>query len=140
MAEKYFSGAIPARNSELKGEAEKIWTCYQSALDNFQVDDAIEAIKKINQLGDGYVEKNKPWELAKTDEKRLTEVIYNLLEVLRYLGLMLWPIMPETAEKILTSLGQKDFNSKDIKTLQVWGLLEPDSQISKVSSLFPRIQ
>jgi methionyl-tRNA synthetase len=140
MAEKYFSGAIPARNSELKGEAEKIWTCYQSALDNFQVDGAIEAIKKINQLGDGYVEKNKPWELAKTDEKRLTEVIYNLLEVLRHLGLMLWPIMPETAEKILTSLSQKDFNSKDIKTLQVWGLLEPDSQISKVSSLFPRIQ
>jgi methionyl-tRNA synthetase len=140
MAEKYFNGVVPARNSELKNETEKTWQEYEGALENFQVDQAIEAIKKINQLGDGYVEQNKPWELAKNDPARLTEVIYNLLELLRHLGVMLWPVMPQTSEKILQALGQEKFTSQDIDTLKVWGLLEPESKVNKNEALFPRIQ
>ena len=140
MAEKYFAGAVPARDSELKSEVENIWSEYESALDGFQVDRAIEAVKKLNQLGDGYVEKNKPWELAKNDQARLAEVIYNLLELLRHLGVALWPIIPETSGKILSALGQDDFQQKDFTTLKVWGLLEPESKISKNEPLFPRIQ
>lgn len=140
MAEKYFEGIVPPRNSELKIETEQIWAEYETALTEFQVDGAIEAIKKIQSLGDGYVEKNKPWELAKTDEARLKEVIYNLLELLRHLGVVLWPIMPETAEKILKAVGQENFSTQDFQTLKVWGLLEPESQVSKNEPLFPRIQ
>jgi methionyl-tRNA synthetase len=140
MAEKYFGGAVPARDSELKAETEKIWSEYENALANFQVDGAIEAVKKLQSLGDGYVEKNKPWELAKTDEARLKQVIYNLLELLRHLGIALWPIMPETAEKILASLDQKHFLSQNIETAQAWGLLEPETKVEKISGLFPRIQ
>lgn len=140
MAEKYFGGAVPARDSELKGETEKIWSEYETALANFQVDGAIEAVKKLQSLGDGYVEKNKPWELAKIDEARLKQVIYNLLELLRHLGIALWPIMPETAEKILAALDQKHFLSQKIETAQAWGLLEPETKVEKIAGLFPRIQ
>lgn len=140
MAEKYFAGVVPARDTELKAEVEKIWAEYESALDGFQVDGAIEAIKKLQSLGDGYVEKNKPWELAKTNEARLQEVIYNLLELLRHLGVALWPVMPETSEKILTALGQSNFTSQNFALLKVWGLLEPASKVSKNEALFPRIQ
>lgn len=140
MAEKYFGGIVPARDSELKNEVEAIWEGYEASLSSFQVDGAIEAIKKLTQLGDGYVEKNKPWELAKTDEARLKEVIYNLLELLRHLSVALWPVMPETAEKILSALGQQNFTSSDFQTLKVWGLLEPASKIAKNEALFPRIQ
>jgi len=140
MAEKYFGGQVPPRSSELKDQVDQIWQSYQAALHEFQVDGALAAVKKLNDLGDGYVEMNKPWELAKTDQERLKEVIYNLLEALRHLALMLWPIMPETAEKIFAALGQSDFSVKKISELQVWGLLEPGSQVSKNEALFPRIQ
>ena len=140
MAEKYFTGVVPARDTELKNEVEAIWVEYEKALEGFQVDGAIEAIKKLQSLGDGYVEKNKPWELAKTDEARLKEVIYNLLELLRHLGVALWPVMPETAEKILAALGQNNFTSQNFSLLKVWGLLEPESKVSKNEALFPRIQ
>lgn len=140
MAEKYFTGVVPERSSELKAEVEKIWADYRLAMENFQVDEAIGAVKKLNNLGDGYVETNKPWELAKTDEARLKEVIYNLLEVLRHLSLMLWPIMPATAEKIFSALGQDNFMAHKMTELEVWGVLEPGSQVSKNEALFPRIQ
>lgn len=140
MAEKYFNGVVPERSSEQKIATEAIWVDYQKALDNFQVDGAINAIKKINQLGDAYVESSKPWELAKTDPERLKEVIYNLLELLRHLALMLYPVMPETSEKIFIALGQADFKNRKISELQAWGLLEPGSEVRKNEALFPRIQ
>jgi len=140
MAEKYFSGIVPARSSELKSQVEMIWQEYEASLNNFQVDGAIDAIKKIQTLGDGFVESQKPWELAKTDQARLSEVIYNLLEALRHLALMLYPVMPETSEKIFAALGQADFKNRKILEAQVWGLLEPGSQVKKNEALFPRIQ
>ncbi|MFA5020610.1 MAG: methionine--tRNA ligase [Patescibacteria group bacterium] len=140
MAEKYFAGAVPARSSELKSSVEEIWREYEQALLDLRVDGALLAVRKLNELGDGYVEQNKPWELAKTDPVRLAEVIYNLLEVLRHLSLMLWPIMPSTAEKIFSALGQADFQSQKIEALQVWALLEPGAKINKAGILFPRIQ
>lgn len=140
MAEKYFSGVVPTHSNELKIQVEKIWQEYETALDNFQVDGAIEAIKKIQTLGDGFVESQKPWELAKTDQVRLGEVIYNLLETLRHLALMLYPVMPETSEKIFSALGQANYKNRKISELQVWGLLEPGSKVNKNEALFPRIQ
>ncbi|MEI6288081.1 MAG: methionine--tRNA ligase [bacterium] len=140
MAEKYFGGAVPAKNNELKNQVAEIWKSYTDALENFQVDGAISAIRKLNQLGDGYVEINKPWELAKTDETRLSEVVYNLLEVLRHLGLMLYAVMPETAEKILASLGQQNFYAQNFDLLSSWGVLEQNTKTEKISGLFPRIQ
>lgn len=140
MAEKYFSGMVPKQNDELKNEVEKIWLEYELSLENFQVDQLIEGIKKFNQLGDGYVEKNKPWELAKNNHIRLAEVIYNLLELLRHLGVAIWPIMPETSSKILNTLGQNNFQQKDFNTLKTWGMLESEIKINKSESLFPRIQ
>jgi len=140
MAEKYFDGVVPPRNSELKPEVERLWSDYEQAFNSLQIDGVLEAIKKLNQLGDGYVEKNKPWDLAKNDPARLAEVIYNLLELLRQLGVALWPVMPETSTKILTALGQTDFTAQKFEQLKGWGLLEPESKISKNEALFPRIQ
>lgn len=140
MAEKYFDGLVPQKNSELKTETEAIWLEYIGAMERFQVDEVISAIKKLNQLGDGYVEKNKPWDLAKNEPARLEEVIYNLLEVLRNLAVMIWPVMPTASEKIMTALGQADFTKKDFLSLRSWGLLESESKVQKNESLFPRIQ
>ena len=140
MAEKYFGGIVPPRSEELRAEMSKIIADYESSLETFDVSGAITAVKAALTLGDGYVEKNKPWELAKTDEARLKEVIYNLLEVLRHLGIMLYPIMPETADKIMAALGQADFAKSKYELLAVWGLLEPGDKTAKNEPLFPRIQ
>ncbi|MFA6422010.1 MAG: methionine--tRNA ligase [Candidatus Buchananbacteria bacterium] len=139
MSEKYFEGSVPAKNDELKLDVSKIWQRYDSAMESFNVYDAISAIKELNALADGYVEKNKPWQLAKSDNVALAKVIYNLLEVIRNLGIMLYPIMPDTATKILISLGQEDFTNYSINDLKEWGRLMPKTVIKKNEALFPRL-
>ena len=140
MVEKYFSGMVPAKDEELKLEVEKIWQGYQESLDVFRVDEAINNIKKLNALADSYIDKNKPWVLAKEDQARLAKVIYNLLEILRQIGVMLYPVMPQTAEKILQGLGKADFTSYNLDELKKWGGLEEGSKIEKSEALFPRIE
>ena len=105
---------------QLKEAVAAIWKIYQEGLANFQIDKAIEAIKKIVSLADGYIDKNKPWELAKDDQPKLAKVIYNLLEVIRHLGLLVYPIMPETSVKILATVGKADFTNYHLADLNNW--------------------
>ena len=140
MAEKYFAGAVPELDDELKEPVAAIWKTYQQGLADFQIDKAIEGIKKIVTLADVYIDKNKPWELAKSDLAKLAKVIYNLLELIRHLGLLVYPIMPETAIKILTTIGKGDFTNYHLSDLNHWGLLSAGDQVNKCEALFPRIQ
>ena len=64
----------------------------------------------------------------------------NYKKLLRQLAVALWPVMPETAVKILAALGQSDFTSKKVDELLAWGQLEPESRVSKSEPLFPRMQ
>ncbi|MEK7653332.1 MAG: methionine--tRNA ligase [Patescibacteria group bacterium] len=144
MAEKYLSasgggGVVPEKDYTFSDEVAGIWRQYKEAMDRFQIDAAIEMIKKLNGFGDGYVERQKPWELAKTDPEELKKVIYNLLEIARHLAIMLYPIMPETAERILSFLGQSDWKNRKLAELKDWGGLEPGTKVEKGANLFPRI-
>ena len=53
-----------------------------------------------------YIDETTPWALAKDEanSERLSAVLYNLLECIRLLGIMLSPIMPECAESIKAQL------------------------------------
>ena len=100
----------------------------------------IEIIRKLNAFADSYVERQKPWELAKSDPDQLVKVIYNLLEIIRHLALMIYPVMPTVAEKIMTNLGQADWLERDFKELIDWGGLEPGTKVTKSEALFPRLE
>ena len=155
MAEKYFSdrgksqargrqgvsgGQVPAKDFEFSDEVAGIWHQYQTAMKNFQLDQVIEIIRKLNAFADSYVERQKPWELAKSDPDQLVKVIYNLLEIIRHLALMIYPVMPTVAEKIMTNLGQADWLERDFKELIDWGGLEPGTKVTKSEALFPRLE
>ncbi len=140
MTEKYFNGEVPEKDHELEVSVKDIWRDYEAAAEIFAVDKMILAIKSLVSLGDGYVEKNKPWELAKTDPDRLAKVIYNLLELLRHLGLMIYPVMPQAAEKLLANLAWADeYKNQNLEASMAWGGLETKAKVEKGEGLFPRI-
>ena len=87
-----------------------------------------------------YVDVSAPWALAK-DEARSAEldrVLFNSLESLRQIALMVFPYMPETAEKIWGHLGQQDIESVALPAALEWGLLAPGAKTSRGEALFPR--
>jgi methionyl-tRNA synthetase len=83
----------------------------------------------------------KPWQLAKESEQAetLNAVLYRASETLRWLAVMLAPIMPESSAKIYTQLGLEGKpNSMDPASLK-WGDLASGTKIGETEGAFPRI-
>ncbi len=108
-------------------------------MDDLRISDAVSSIWNIISKANKYIDLTMPWVLAKKNEnERLDQVLYNLAETIRIIGVLLQPFMIEVPGKIFDQLGVKD-------TLQVWdsaktfGLLEDGTKVTKKENLFNRI-
>ncbi len=104
---------------------------------------ALEAIWRVVQLANQYVDKTAPWTLAKqpAEAARLRTVLYHMAETLRLLCVSLLPFMPRTAEEAAGQLGLPGTAAQPIlATAQTWGQLKPGTPIRKGRILFPRIE
>jgi len=85
----------------------------------------------------------QPWAMAKAGkQKELEDLLYHLCESLRHIALMIWPVMPETAEKIFGQLGLdvgKELG-KSLDDLRLWVELTVGNKITKGNPLFPRLE
>lgn len=70
-------------------------------------DQALEAIWDKIRNANIYIEDNKPWELAKTDDDAFKHAMRHLMGQLYIISAMLMPFMPETAQKIKVALETK---------------------------------
>lgn len=73
-------------------------------LDEYKLADALEWVWEKIREANKVVDENKPWELAKTNPEQLEVVMRNLVGLVGYIGFVLEPFLPETAQKIKTAL------------------------------------
>lgn len=144
MQNKYFDGVIqaPCCKEAVDGELEefalktvkKVDECFKT----YRVADAIEAVLNLAKRSNKYIDETMPWALAKDEEKRerLGTVLYNLLEAIRYIAVLLSPFMPSTAEKIFEQMNCK---SKDYASLSSFGATEAGTSVGTATPLFQRI-
>ncbi len=113
MTNKYFRGKVCAgENSEpcdieLIKTAEETIKKYYELMDSYHNADACEAVISLAKRCNKYIDETAPWALAKDETKKayLQNVLYNLLECIRLLSVMLTPIIPESAESISKQIG-----------------------------------
>ena len=144
MQNKYFDGVIQPGNvnepvdDELKTFAldtvKKIEKCFET----YRVADAVEAVLNLAKRSNKYIDETTPWALAKDEASlpRLGTVLYNLLEAIRYIAVLLSPFMPETSEKIFA---QMNCDIKDYDSLENFGALKAGEKVGKAEALFARI-
>ncbi|NIA18455.1 MAG: class I tRNA ligase family protein [Actinobacteria bacterium] len=128
------------RDDNLKLKIKQSWIGYQSALKDFRIDAGINVISNEIKYLDGYITEEKPWELIKNKDERVGAVMYNILERIRHIALMVYPFMPETAEKIYESLGLGLIENVKFEEAIKWGGLKPGTKVKKGDSLFPRLE
>ncbi|HJZ82053.1 MAG TPA: methionine--tRNA ligase subunit beta, partial [Pyrinomonadaceae bacterium] len=111
-------------------------------LDELAFSRALEEAWGIVARTDKMISDAKPWDLAKDASQRptLNAVLYRAAETLRWLAVMLYPVMPGSARAIYEQLGLKDGPAKiDPRQLR-WGDLPEGTAIGEVKPLFPRIE
>lgn len=108
MTQKYFDGVLPAERIAEPIDLELL-TATQTAkskvvekLNAFRCADAIEEVMVLARRANKYIDETEPWVLAKIEDRlpRVAAVLYNLIETIRVLGILLLPFLPETSEKI----------------------------------------
>lgn len=144
MTNKYFGGVIQAPSEaedvdgELKDTAINTVKKVDELLSTYRVSDALEAIFSLAKRSNKYIDETMPWALAKDENKkeRLGTVLYNLLESIRFISVLISPFMPETAEKIMQQMNCS-VNSYD--SLSSFGALEAGTSVGEAKPLFGRI-
>ncbi|MDD5775747.1 MAG: methionine--tRNA ligase subunit beta, partial [Candidatus Omnitrophica bacterium] len=89
-----------------------------------------------------YIVEREPWTLAKdpASKARLATIIYNLLESLRIIAVLITPFMPQSAKKIMDQIGIADMTGQNFDNIRRWGGLPPGSILTRGESLFPRVE
>ncbi len=145
MQNKYFNGIVvnpdveAPVDDELKAEALNTVKKVSEHMNELRVADAIQDILDLFSRCNKYIDETMPWALAKDPEQigRLATVLYNLLECVRFAGVLLKAYLPDTADKILASLNTME---KDFDSLNEFGRLETDIRITeKPEILFARL-
>ena len=146
MVGKYFGGTLPTEREnsdadcDLKTMASTLRDRYETEMEHFQFQNALEQIFKTIQRANKYIDENAPWTLAKDqgNRARLATVMYNLLETIRICAVLLTPFIPDSAEKIFDQIGACPC-CRTWEKANVWGSLRPDVTVHKGEALFPRI-
>ena len=150
MVHKYHKGIVPEPASPGSGQddmalqpaASNAVAEFEAQMSEFAFHKAMMAVWEfINQMNK-YIDTTAPWVLAKNPASKteLDTVMYNLLEGLRIVSGLLYPVMPETAAKMQAHLGrdpQAPFFHLD--TLNSWGITVPGTRLPKFTALFPRV-
>ncbi|MFO1154279.1 MAG: methionine--tRNA ligase [Rhodospirillales bacterium] len=97
-------GPLVDEDEALLGEAEGVMETVRSHLDQQQYHLALVAIWQVVSAANGYVDRQAPWALKKTDLARMQTVLWVLAETLRRLALLTQPFMPEAAARLLDQL------------------------------------
>ncbi len=151
MVHKYFKGVVPQAvagkesglDSALMANAEKAVQDYQKAMEEFAFHKALMALWEFINHINKYIDVTAPWELAKrkTQAPELQTVLYNVLEGLRIIAGLVYPIMPRAAQIMREHLGMSSPESfQAIEDLKVWWQTMPGIKLPRTLTLFPRIE
>src|SRR5438046_1006108 len=159
MIQRYCDGRIPQRNISDEGlllakradvDTDAAATSHAVALareefirffDKFAFSRALEEAWGIVARVDKMISDAKPWDLAKdaSQSKTLNAVLYRAAESLRWLSVLLYPVIPNAAGDAYAQLGLTDDPSKIDPGDLEWGELSEGSETGEIKPLFPRI-
>ncbi|MBV8489047.1 MAG: class I tRNA ligase family protein, partial [Candidatus Eremiobacteraeota bacterium] len=145
MVHKYRDGAVPpgaGEKSEIGRRFADLPARVRSTILDLRFREALEATWELVTALNRAIDDAKPWVLFKEGRDReLDALLYDLCEGLRWLAMLLHPIMPERTQEMWRRIGARGSVSQDWGVaLAAWGGLEAGTQTATGDPLFPRIE
>jgi methionyl-tRNA synthetase len=149
MVRKYRQGKVPApaevtdEDRALQAAGKTMLGDYRTLMAEFLFHRALQRVWDFVGMANRYIVTNEPWVLAKdpAQSARLDTVLYNTLECLRLLTLVLQPVMPGAAGRMAMGLGLSAVDERVRSLLKggLWNLLTPGTDLQPIDNLFPRL-
>jgi methionyl-tRNA synthetase len=158
MIQRYCDGRIPsgAISDESRLAAKRAGVEDESAISDFVSHARDEFLRYFEEFAfsraleeawgivariDKMISEAKPWDLAKDAKQRetLNAVLYRAAESLRWLSVLLYPVMPNATREIYKQLGLSGDAAITRPSELKWGGLVEGAQTAEIKPLFPRI-
>jgi len=147
MIQNYFGGKITEmdkaekEDKKLIKEFEAVKTKIHQYYEDYSLNKALEEIWNFIGTINKYLADNEPWNLAKNEEKRgrLGRILYQAGCALRVIGYFIYPVMPDSADKIWTFLGEKESPARQCFSELQFDQFKPKQKTRKPKVLFPRV-
>jgi len=138
--EKYFAGLVPEAQTgeeENKLFARLIETKEKVSVlvEEVKLREALQEILALASATNKYFQDKKPWEHAEKDSKAAGTTLFAAVNVLRALSVLLYPYIPESAERALKALNSGNKKFDELDKIQ----LTP-GEIIKAELLFKKIE
>jgi len=148
MAVKYADGEVPPAAGEdsqdllLQETAQRTIENVDICFSELGFHKALIAIWEFIGVANKYIVEQEPWVMAKNPAKkeRLQAILYNLLESLRIVAVLVSPFMPGAASRIMEQLGIAAPATENFETLKKWGGLAAGNRLKTGGPLFPRVE
>jgi len=149
MQKKYFNSEVMLNEVEENFDIEikELWKNTLIDLDkhinNYQFSEALKDIWKFISRMNKYIDECEPWRLSKDESQkdRLSTVMYNLVDSLYKIAVLISPFMPETAQKMINQLGlEKEVTKLHLDDIKEWKSYPVGNRLNEAVPLFPRIE
>jgi methionyl-tRNA synthetase len=150
MAERYFEGSVPRPEDPHRIVGDRDWNASiaealreaESAAGRFAIDRMAEAGLSLFRSLDGFIHRTEPFRLAKDPDRRedLARILHQSLEVLFAASALLWPLMPDSMDRLREALGCAKVTESGPLADQVRMDAARDFDGVRKIALFPRIE
>ncbi|KRE13923.1 methionine--tRNA ligase [Bosea sp. Root381] len=143
MIAKNCEGRVPARgalteaDSAMLALADGALEKARGAMQDFALHTVLADIWAVVAEANRYFAANEPWRLSKSDPARRDTVLYVTAEVLRQVVILVQPVMPTSAARLLDLLGVAA-GARSFASLGAAGRLAPGTPLPAPSGIFPR--
>ncbi len=97
---------------------------------------ALEVTWQVVADANRYVDEQAPWALRRTDPPRMGTVLYVLAETIRHLAILVQPVVPQAAERLLDQLAQPPERRNFVALAE--HPLAPGTELPQPEGIFPR--
>jgi methionyl-tRNA synthetase len=97
-------GVLESQDTTLKNKIESSPTKVGALLDQFQLKGALAEIIELARAGNQYLSEREPWHLVKKDLAKTATTLHLATQLVRSIGILISPFLPETAQSIRKQL------------------------------------
>lgn len=150
LISKFFNGKAPSPQKTLDNSTKKLIETAQltpqkisECVQNFSLSEGLEHVMHLLTETNRYLEEKAPWKTAKTDLESAGTTLYVAIEILRISATLMWPVMPKKMISLLQTIGAPlpaDARMPAWSQVSQWGVIAPETPVSKAEPLFPRVE
>jgi methionyl-tRNA synthetase len=144
LTHKYYEGKVPDASEYTKSdvllleEITKFPQKISASIEQFRFREALGELMNLARLGNKYLADNEPWNLFKTDPKRVQTIMNLSLQISANLTVLMEPFLPFTSRKLSSMLNMNPgLKWQDGSRTN---LLLPRHQIGSATLLFDKIE